>query len=451
MHQSPPAGWSAGFRSTLGQKWNSLRGRVSSTDAPLHGDERQHLRASAFALASVAVALVMKWLLGFPASGAPFLFLHAAIAATASYGGFTAAAVATLTSLLVARLTADMSLWEGVAFSLEGLLIAAVVIQILAKVRAERQSLVAAANRIQALEAIEHQGRLVESAFARLEALSGDTVILILDKNGRIREWGAGAARLYGRSGTDMTGKSAAVLFGPGMTESDWVALLADAARSAGSPRNRRQHRHDGTAFDANVEIRLLSGERNDGFTMVVRDRTPEQRLDVTKQEADTAHAQLAALQSVADPFLNTLGGADPVTMLLDRLCKAIGADGVALVHFGRFRSTVFCASSGVQCENGIGLPRADLRAQPFSRTLLVHNDAARVAEMSAGRWPEGISSLITVPVVKAGTTQAVVEVANARGRRATEWELALIQVVAARIAGLARDEISSSDAGAVA
>jgi hypothetical protein len=113
----------------------------------------------------------MKWLLGFPASSAPFLFLHAAIAATASYGGFTAAAVATLTSLLVARLTTDMSLWEGVAFSLEGLLIAAVVIQILAKVRAERQRLVAAANRIQALEAIEHKGQLIESAFARLQGM----------------------------------------------------------------------------------------------------------------------------------------------------------------------------------------------------------------------------------------------------------------------------------------
>src|SRR4029450_1004435 len=151
MHQSPPAGWSAGFRSTLGQKWNSLRGRVSSIDAPLHGDGRHHLRASAFALASVAVALVMKWLLGFPASGGPFLFLHAAIAATASYGGFTAAAVATLTSLLVARLTTDMSLWEGVAFALEGLLIAAVVIQILAKMRAERQRLAAARHRLSAL------------------------------------------------------------------------------------------------------------------------------------------------------------------------------------------------------------------------------------------------------------------------------------------------------------
>ena len=221
---------------------------MSSIDAPLDGDQRQHLRASAFALASVAVALVMKWLLGFPASSAPFLFLHAAIAATASYGGFAAAAVATLTSLLVARLTTDMSLWEGVAFSLEGLLIAAVVIQILAKVRAERQRLAAAANRIQALEAIERHGHLVESAFAHLEAVSGDTALLILDKNGRIREWGAGAARLYGRSGTDMTGKSAAVLFGPGMTESDWVALLADRREIGGTAAKRPTaptRRHD--------------------------------------------------------------------------------------------------------------------------------------------------------------------------------------------------------------
>jgi PAS domain S-box-containing protein len=450
MHQSPPAGWSAGLRSTAAQKWNSLRERVSSIDNPLHGAERRDLRASAFALAAVAAALVMKWLLGIPASGAPFLFLHIAIAVTAAYGGLTAAGVATLTSLLVARLTTNISLWEGVVFSLEGLLIAAVIVRILAKVAAERQRLGAAANRIQALEAIEYHGHLVESAFARLDAVSSDTVLLILDRNGRIREWGAGAARLYGRSGTDMTGKSAAVLFGPGMSDSGWVAMLAEAANSAPPPRNSRQYRQDGTTFDAGVEIRLLSAERNDGFTMVVRDRTSEQRLDVLKQEADTAHAQLAALQSVADPFLNTLGGADPVTTLLDRLCKAVGADGVALVHFGRFRSTVFCASSGVPCESGIGLPRADLRAQPFSRTLLVHNDAARVAEISAARWPEGISSLITVPVVKAGTTQAVVEVANARGRRATEWELALIQVVAARIAGLARDEIYS-DAGAVA
>jgi PAS domain S-box-containing protein len=392
----------------------------------------------------------MRWLLGIPASAAPFLFFHAAIAVTAAYSGLAAAGVATLTSLLIARLTTDMALQEGVVFSLEGLLVAAVIVWIQAKVRAERQRLAAAAARIQGLEAIEYHGRLVESAFARLDAVSSNTVLVILDKNGRITEWGAGAARLYGRSGAEMTTKSAAVLFGPAMTESDWVAQLADATRSA-APRTSRQYRQDGTTFDATVEIRLLSGERNDGFTMVVRDQTPEQQLDVLKQEADTAHAQLAALQSVADPFLNTLGGADPVTMLLDRLCKAIGADGVALVHFGRFRSTVFCASSGVPCESGIGLPRADLRAQPFSRTLLVHNDAARVSEVSAARWPEGISSLITVPVVKAGTTQAVVEVANARGRRATEWELALIQVVAARIAGLARDEIYSSDAGAVA
>ncbi len=449
MHQPPPAAWSAGLRSTAAHWWNDLREKLSWIGNPLRGDERRQLRSHAFALAAVVAAVLMQQVLGVPASSTPFLFFHAAIAVTAWYGGFAAAGVATLASLLMARLMTDISLWGGVNFSLEGLLIAGVIVAVMAQVKAERQRLAAAVARILDFKAVERQRRLVESAFVRLEAVSSDTALVILDRDGRIAEWGAGAARLYGSSGIEMVGKSAAVLFGPKMSEADWMALLAGAT-SPTPLRNSRQHRPDGTTFDASVQIRLLTGERLDGFTMVVHDRTPEQQLDVLQQEADTAHAQLAALQSVTDPFLNSLGGADPVTMLLDRLCKAIGADGVALVHFGRFRSAVFCASGGVHCENGNGLPRADLRAQPFSRTLLVHNDAARVAEVSAARWPEDISSLIAVPVVRAGTTQAVVEVANARGRRATEWEFALIQVVAARIAGLARDEIYV-DTGAVA
>ena len=77
---------------------------------------------------------------------------------------------------------------------------------------------------------------------------------------------------------------------------------------------------------------------------MVVRDRTPSSGL---MDEARGRHGACATggASKRCRPFLNTLGGADPVTMLLDRLCKAIGADGVALVHFGRFRSTVLCAS----------------------------------------------------------------------------------------------------------
>jgi hypothetical protein len=79
----------------------------------------------------------------------------------------------------------------------------------------------------------------------------------------------------------------------------------------------------------------------------------------------------------------------------------------------------------------------------------MIHNDPAAVAESSAAGWPADVSSMMAMPVVRAGTTQAMVEVAYRTGRRATEWEIALVQVAAARIAGLQDDRYA--DSGAVA
>jgi hypothetical protein len=70
----------------------------------------------------------------------------------------------------------------------------------------------------------------------------------------------------------------------------------------------------------------------------------------------------------------------------------------------------------------------------------MIHNDSAAVAEVSAAVWPDEVSSLIAVPLVRAGSTTAVLEVVHRTGRRATEWEIALVQVVAARMAGFLGD-----------
>jgi hypothetical protein len=56
---------------------------------------------------------------------------------------------------------------------------------------------------------------------------------------------------------------------------------------------------------------------------------------------------------------------------------------------------------------------------------------------------------LITVPVLNGGRLQGAIEVVDLRGRRSTEWEIALIQVVAARTAGMPHD--GREDATAVA
>jgi hypothetical protein len=167
------------------------------------------------------------------------------------------------------------------------------------------------------------------------------------------------------------------------------------------------------------------------------------------RDDANLAREQLTALQSVTDPALNALGGVDLVGALLERLRVAVAADGVAVYQHHGLRGRVFHASGGVE-------PGAHLVRRPSSsgyqsgRTTLIHNDADRVAETSLCQWPPDVASLILVPVVYSGRLQLVVEVASRRARRSTEWELALIQVVAERAAGLLRPD-ATFDTGAVA
>ena len=81
------------------------------------------------------------------------------------------------------------------------------------------------------------------------------------------------------------------------------------------------------------------------------------------------------------------------------------------------------------------------------ARAVMIHNDPTAAAEVSAAVWPDDVSSLIAVPLVRAGSVTAVLEVVNRTGRRATEWEIALVQVVAARMAGFLDDESSMNAA----
>jgi hypothetical protein len=158
-------------------------------------------------------------------------------------------------------------------------------------------------------------------------------------------------------------------------------------------------------------------------------------------RETDVARTQLTTLQSITDPSLNTLQGAELVTTLLDRLRSALAADGVALCSIEGRTGRIFSASDGVAPLGTVKRTPAEFREYQTRRTSLVHNDPSRVADDSLCGWPPDVTSLISVPVFQRGRLQLVVEVANCHGRRSTEWELALIQVVAERAAGLIRPE----------
>jgi PAS domain S-box-containing protein len=436
----------------------SLSSRLAPLLDSIDTDERKRLAAHGFAVSLVAGSVLLQWLLPASISQPEFWLFHVAIALSAVYGGAAAALVAALLSVLLARAGSGAPLSTALLFGLEGLLIAFVVLRMAKAVQDLRWRLATQNRSLRGLESAERQASRLDRAMSRLEQASEDTVLILLDQTGNISDWRSGAARLYGFDSGDMVGRGAATLF-EGADQADFSRLLSDARRAA--TRQRVRHvRADGTTFAAEVEISPLVSGGFDGFTVIVRDLTHQQARAAAdssnaeahaqlRAEADLAQRQLSTLRDLTDPALNSLDDVQFVTELLDRLRAAIKAEGIALIHLGRVPHDLFCAGSGLQCRRGNHRPVVHDEIDA-SRILIIHNDPSGVAEVSAAVWPDDVSSLIAVPVVRAGAKQAVLEVVNRTGRLATEWEIALVQVVAARIAGSLEEE-SYTDSGASA
>lgn len=431
--------------------------RVQRWLRALSADERRRLQAYAVALGVVLLGVLVRALLDTSIERG-WLF-HAAVALAAATGVATAPVVAILASLLV-RLTLDSTpLSAQVPFLIETGAIAFVVFRLTTIVARERRRMAASESLMIELKASERRGRRIDAAFSRLEEVVADTLLIVLDRNGRITEWRAGAARQYGRQATDVLGTHPSTLY-EDLTEEEFAAFLAEA-RQGVARHSDRHRRGDGTTFAVIVDLEPLSRGGLDGFTMTVRDLTTLHQRDAAasasarafeslQDEAETAQRELAALRYVTDPAVNALAGNDFVAEVLERLRGSMEADGIALVQLNRFRRSVICAPGGLQCQRGIQRPLGEIRRPDASRTLMLHNDPAGVAEVNAAGWPEGVTSLISVPVVRGGATMAVMEVVNRSGRRATEAEIALVQVVAARVAGFVQED-AYADSGAVA
>ena len=153
------------------------------------------------------------------------------------------------------------------------------------------------------------------------------------------------------------------------------------------------------------------------------------------EQVAEQAKQQLAALESLTDPSLNPLEGPVIVTELLERLRTTVAADGAAFVQPGLVDGAIVTAR-GLQPTAGPF--RSERRQLASGRVAVVHNDPARVEQVSGLRWPSGVTSLLVVPVVRNGQAWSTIEVANERPRHVSDWDVALARVVADRLAAVA-------------
>jgi PAS domain S-box-containing protein len=413
---------------------------------------RDQLQVIAIALAAVIGAALVRYLVGAREAAAAFLLVSAIVAYSASAGGWPAAVVAALTAIVIARLTVHVGPLTSILFFVESLVITGLVLSFRASLRERALTLDAANVRIGELNASEKHGRTVDAACLQLEEVVPGHALITLDRQGKIVAWGLSARRLYGKGSESILGATGATLFADESAEQVFKRLLADAVRTGSATYSGRHVRADGSIFDADVDLRLVSQMAGDGFTMLLHDRTADQEQQAAaianaeahrsvRQEADLAQRQLATLRAVTDPALNELSPSDLAVELLDRVRAAVSADGVALVVARTIQSKRLLSASNGLRPDGLRDERAiDALTGSGSRIVLIQNDRERVSERSLLRWPAEVGSLIAVPVVHAGDIVGSLEVVDVKARRSTEWEIALIQVAAARIAALARD-----------
>ena len=251
------------------------------------------------AAAAVALAFVLRLVLE-PALGerVPYLLFTPAILLAAVAGGFGPGLFATLLGALLGYpfvgspgLPAAGDLVAVALFALVGTGIA------LMGERLRSTRLHVAESARQAKAAL----RKLEESEDRLQLFVDsvrDYAIVMLDPEGRIASWNAGAAAIHGWSADEVLGKPLAMLYHPEDAAAGKPEAALRAAREQGHfEEETRRLRKDGSDFQAHVTVAPLrgAGGRLRGYVTVKRDTTER------RQAEQDLRAREAHLRSILD------------------------------------------------------------------------------------------------------------------------------------------------------
>lgn len=186
--------------------------------------------------------------------------------------------------------------------------------------------------------------RLSEERFRLLVTAVRDYAIFMLDPDGRVASWNAGAERIKGYASDEIIGQHFRLFYPPEEQEAGHPeANLARALRHGSYAEEGWRVRKDGTRFWASVVITAVYDEagRHVGFAKVTRDQTEQREYAEQRQGALEQQAHLLAVTAheLRTPAAVVAGSA---SMLLDegsalgpperrQLLSAIAASGYRL------------------------------------------------------------------------------------------------------------------------
>jgi PAS domain S-box-containing protein len=157
---------------------------------------------------------------------------------------------------------------------------------------------------------VDSQADRLRQAEDRLRVLLDgvkDYAICMLDIDGTVETWNAGAERVFGYAADEVIGRNVACFHSA--TEQDLGVPAADLRQACSLGRlecERVRVRRDGSTFDALVLLTLMRRPNGAprGFSLVVRDITERKRMeDDLRRRAD----ELAAANRAKEDFLATL------------------------------------------------------------------------------------------------------------------------------------------------
>jgi PAS domain S-box-containing protein len=351
----------------------------------------------------------------------------------------------------------DVGAAARLTFALEGLGVAWVVGSMSGRLRETAAQLASTVGANGELSRQVHRGHMLRDAFEQLESASEDAAVFTVNAQGLIVEWPRSAARMYRFRADQALGSNVSILL-DGARPANVQELLSadtsgDVARGVGVHR-----RSDGTPVHVEFQVKPCSRDV-EHITVAVHDlsrrretvafRDAAIRAQAALQHAvDVAQGQLEMLELLTDPSVSVSAGSGAINELLERLRSTVGAGGVALVQVGRMASRLV-AAAGLRPGEGAGTGAA-ASGMRDNRVALIHNDPARVAQVSALKWSPTVSSIVVVPVCQSGSMAFRLELVNERRAPASEWDLALARIVADRLAYAMLLRVRNSE-GAVA
>ena len=281
-----------------------------------------------------------------------------------------------------------------------------------------------------------------------------DYAIFMLDPQGIVLTWNAGAERIKGYKASEIVGKHFSKFYpGPDARRGKPDYELRIAADEGRYEEEGWRIRKDGTSFWASVTITALRDGRGElvGFAKVTRDLTERRKSEdqrgmlldrerTAREEAERSLRQLRVIQRVTDTALAHLTLDDLLNALLDRVVELLVVDTAAILLVSEDKTSLVArAAHGIEEEvtGGVRIPIGQGFAGRIAqdRRPVILEDVKHSNVLNPILREKGIRSLLGVPLVAHGELLGVLHVGALLPARFQPRDAEILEVVADRIA----------------